>query len=223
MNLYLLIIFAIISVIVILLAINSRCRRDKAVSDNNELNNVDEYILSVTAQCRDIICRALDCLAENDIIEACKNNRTGSEQLYSLSHKIETFFHKNNSADDLIRVYLSYMIESADKISETSRHLVTKPEQKISISDKCEIRAIRKYIDEMLNENRMDSNGSLRHASTNKNFLGYLIAERSKSMRHDDFNDGSQSYSYLILLYYLHSFTNSFYQIISISSRLPRQ
>lgn len=202
-----------------IMATNRRRRQHPVISHSDTLKNADEYILSISAPCRDIIIRSLDCLAQNDAIEACKNNRTGSDLLYSLNRAIDSFFPKN----DLRGTYLTYMIESADKISETSRHLATKPEQKITISDKCEVRAIMKYLDEMLTTTPTGSSDTLKIAASNKNFLEHLIAERSKIMRHEDFNDGSQSYSYLILLYYLHSFTNSFYQIISISSRLPRQ
>lgn len=149
-----------------IMTINRRHRQHPVIRHSDKLKNEDEYIPSVTASCCDIIIRSLDCLAQNDAIEACKNNRTGSDLLYSLNRTINSFFPKN----DLRGTYLTYMIESADKISETSRHLATKPEQKITISDKCEVMAIRKYLYEMLTATPTGPSDTLKIAASNKNW-----------------------------------------------------
>lgn len=153
--------------------------------------------------CRDIICKALDCLAHANVIGACENYRRGSEILYNMG-----------ASDMGGNIYLDYMVESVDKISETARHMVTKPGYQISIYDKCEIMTIRKCIDEMLgNLDKPRSADEYRQVvADNRYFLEDVISERSKVMKHDDFNDDSQSYLYLMLLYYLHSFVNSVYR-----------
>lgn len=153
--------------------------------------------------CRDIICKALDCIASGNVIGACENYRRGSEILYNM-----------NTSDKGKNIYLNYLVESVDKISETARHIVTKPGYRISIYDKCEIMTIRKCIDEMLgNLDKPRSADEYRQVvADNRYFLEDVISERSKVMKHDDFNDDSQSYLYLMLLYYLHSFVNSVYR-----------
>ena len=153
--------------------------------------------------CRDIICKALDCIASGNVIGACENYRRGSEILYNMG-----------ASDMGGNIYLDYMVESVDKISETARHMVTKPGYQISIYDKCEIMTIRKCIDEMLgNLDKPRSADEYRQVvADNRYFLEDVISERSKVMKHDDFNDDSQSYLYLMLLYYLHSFVNSVYR-----------
>lgn len=42
-----------------------------------------------------------------------------------------------------------------------------------------------------------------------RDFIQHNINVRSKNMKHEHFNDGTLQYSYLVLLYYLHSFLNS--------------
>lgn len=162
-----------------------------------------EYATNSTEACRDIINKALDSLAEGNVIEACENYRKGSEILY------------NSCALDKGRdIYWNYMVESVDKIAETTRHIVSKPGYMVSIYDKCEIMTIRKSIDEMLrNANSRQLANEYRQAvANNRYFLEDVISERSKTMKHDDFNDDSQSYQYLMLLYYLHYFVNSYYR-----------
>jgi hypothetical protein len=51
-------------------------------------------------------------------------------------------------------------------------------------------------------------------AGLEKDFIEHSIAIHSKGMTHEDFDEGAPSYSYLMLLYYLHSFISSFLQAI---------
>ncbi len=47
-----------------------------------------------------------------------------------------------------------------------------------------------------------------------KDFIEHSIAVHSKGMTHEDFDEEAPAYSYLMLLYYLHSFVSSFSQAI---------
>ncbi|WP_289875362.1 hypothetical protein, partial [Duncaniella muris] len=113
-----------------------------------------------------------------------------------------------------------YMLEATDKIAETTRHLVTSPDGYIPISYKCEIETIRGGIvrlsqlaDSILSSDvdTVKINGD---AGLEKDFIEHSIAIHSKGMTHEDFDEGAPSYSYLMLLYYLHSFISSFLQAI---------
>lgn len=213
--------FLIILAVFILLVLYLVIRRNRRETDDSGISvklteDFDEMVLCVAESCRNVICPALDSLADADVINACKNHRFGSDSLCTLENKIRRFGAGFDKASKYI--YANYMIESAEKIAETTRHIVCRPSFSISISDKCEIQALRKMMDEML-EPAFD----FQMIEGNKNFIEHLIAVRSKSMGYEDFSDGAQAYSYLTLLYYLHSFINSFCHIISTSSQSPRQ
>ncbi len=214
--------FLIIATIFIFLVIYLVIRRNRRAEDVSGISvkgtpNFDEMVLCVAESCRNVICPALDSLADADVINACKNHRIGSGSLCTLENKVRRSFGADSDSESSY-IYISYMIESAEKIAETTRHIVCRPSFSISISDKCEIQALRKMMDDML-EPAFD----FQMIDGNKNFVKHLIAVRSKSMGYDDFSDGTQAYSYLTLLYYLHSFINSFRHIISTSSQSPRK
>ncbi len=170
--------------------------------------------------CGPIIDKALKCLSNNDNIAVCKNHRIGSQTIDIISDKV-----RNSSADtdDTIgktALYCEYMLEATDKIAETTRHLVTSPDGYIPISYKCEIETIRGGIvrlsqlaDSILSSDvdTVKINGD---AGLEKDFIEHSIAIHSKGMTHEDFDEGAPSYSYLMLLYYLHSFISSFLQAI---------
>ena len=180
---------------------------------------VEKSCLTMTMQsCGPIIDKALECLSNNDNIAVCKNHRIGSQTIDIISDKV-----RNSSADtdDTIgktALYCEYMLEATDKIAETTRHLVTSPDGYIPISYKCEIETIRGGIvrlsqlaDSILSSDvdTMKINGD---AGLEKDFIEHSIAVHSKGMTHEDFDEGAPAYSYLMLLYYLHSFVSSFSQ-----------
>jgi len=210
--------FLIILTIFIFLVIYLVIRRNRREADDSGISvkgtpNFDDMVLCVAESCRNVICLALDSLADVDVINACKNHRISSDSLCTLDNKVRRSFGVNSDNNSRL-VYVCYMIESAEKIAETIRHIVCRPSFSISISDKCEIQALRKMMDDML-EPAFD----FQMIDGNKNFVEHLIAVRSKSMGYEDFSDGAQAYSYLTLLYYLHSLINSFRHIISTSSQ----
>ena len=182
---------------------------------------VEKSCLTMTMQsCGPIIDKALKCLSNNDSIAVCKNHRIGSQTIDIISEKV-----RNSSADtdDTIgktALYCEYMLEATDKIAETTRHLVTSPDGYIPISYKCEIETIRGGIvrlsqlaDSILSSDvdTVKINGD---AGLEKDFIEHSIAVHSKGMTHEDFDEGAPAYSYLMLLYYLHSFVSSFSQAL---------
>ena len=112
------------------------------------------------------------------------------------------------------------MLEATDKIAETTRHLITSPDSYIPISYRCEIETIRGGIARLsqLTDSILDADADTvkinRDTGLEKDFIEHSIAVHSKGMTHEDFDEGAPAYSYLMLLYYLHSFVSSFSQAI---------
>lgn len=207
--------------IIVMLRRHIRRRKVKEMYCFIPARPVEKSCLTMTMQsCGPIIDKALECLSNNDNIAVCKNHRIGSQTIDIISDKV-----RNSSADtdDTIgktALYCEYMLEATDKIAETTRHLVTSPDGYIPISYKCEIETIRGGIvrlsqlaDSILGSDvdTMKINGD---AGLEKDFIEHSIAVHSKGMTHEDFDEGAPSYSYLMLLYYLHSFISSFLQAI---------
>lgn len=207
--------------IIIMLRRHIRRRKVKEMYCFIPARPVEKSCLTMTMQsCGPIIDKALECLSNNDNIAVCKNHRIGSQTIDIISDKV-----RNSSADtdDTIgktALYCEYMLEATDKIAETTRHLVTSPDGYIPISYKCEIETIRGGIvrlsqlaDSILSSDvdTVKINGD---AGLEKDFIEHSIAVHSKGMTHEDFDEGAPAYSYLMLLYYLHSFVCSFSQAI---------
>ena len=207
--------------IIVMLRRHIRRRKVKEMYCFIPARPVEKSCLTMTMQsCGPIIDKALECLSNNDNIAVCKNHRIGSQTIDIISDKV-----RNSSADtdDTIgktALYCEYMLEATDKIAETIRHLVTSPDGYIPISYKCEIETIRGGIvrlsqlaDSILSSDvdTVKINGD---AGLEKDFIEHSIAIHSNGMTHEDFDEGAPAYSYLMLLYYLHSFVSSFSQAI---------
>ena len=212
---FVIIITAVLLIIPLGYAVRTRGRGKEAPAKSSEnASDVSGIIQAVIVPCRVIISRSLGSLAEADVIDVCKNYRMGADSLFALRKKIgQTFDLKSNRESE--GVYLNYMIEAAEKIAETARHIVISPSFRISISDKCEIQVLQQVIDRI-----EDKDFDLPAVADNKDFLEHLIAERSKSMAIEDFNDGAQAYSYLTMLFYLHTFLNSYFRTVTIYSEV---
>ena len=207
--------------IIVMLRRHIRRRKVKEMYCFIPARPVEKSCLTMTMQsCGPIIDKALECLSNNDNIAVCKNHRIGSQTIDIISDKV-----RNSSADtdDTIgktALYCEYMLEATDKIAETTRHLVTSPDGYIPISYKCEIETIHGGIvrlfqlaDSILSSDvdTVKINGD---AGLEKDFIEHSIAIHSKGMTHEDFDEGVPAYSYLMLLYYLHSFVSSFSQAL---------
>lgn len=207
--------------IIVMLRRHIRRRKVKEMYCFIPARPVEKSCLTMTMQsCGPIIDKALECLSNNDNIAVCKNHRIGSQTIDIISDKV-----RNSSADtdDTIgktALYCEYMLEATDKIAETTRHLATSLDGYIPISYKCEIETIRGGIvrlsqlaDSILSSDvdTVKINGD---AGLEKDFIEHSIAIHSKGMTHEDFDEGAPAYSYLMLLYYLHSFVSSFSQAL---------
>ena len=195
-----------------------RFKHSKPFSGSEDISEKYGCVLLVVKSCRKIICTALDCIDGNNEIEACRNHRAGADMLDTVSRKINSAANENVWSEDCNAVYLNYMIEATDKIAESSRHIVTSQAGGISMSDKCEIQTLRDHIVSMLDNTNVatrDVNHVMEQSIENKDFISHLIAAHSKSMSRDEFEDNSPSYRYLTLLYYLHSFVNSFCRVLA--------
>ena len=182
---------------------------------------VGKSCLIMTMQsCGPIIDKALECLSSNDNIEVCKNHRTGSQTIDIISDKVRDCSADTEGKIGKTSLYCEYMLEATDKIAETTRHLVTSPDSYIPISYKCEIETIRGGIVRLsrladgilgVDDDIIKIAGD---TGLEKDFIEHSIAVHSKGMTHEDFDEGAPAYSYLMLLYYLHSFVSSFSQAL---------
>lgn len=177
-------------------------------------------LMLMISPCSSIIDKALECLSSHDNLGVCRNHRLGYETLETLGKKLREYSGKRNSSDERLTVYHEYMLEATGKIAETTRHIITTPDNSVSGSYKCEIEIIRENLTRLLQSTdnilRTDDNTEKikEEISKDKDFIEHTIAVHSKGMTHDDFDDGDPAYSYLMLLYYLRSFVSSFSQVV---------
>ncbi len=191
------------------------CRSGTAPDNNNiPADYTEKHIEEITATCNAIICNALECVISNDATEACKNHRHATRSLCQLHKKLKSVTGKEN----MTRTYLTYMIEATEKIAETSRHIATTPGNTTTALSHNDIQILCKNLCEKPN-----ADDNIANALANKERLERMIAIHTKTMNYEDFNEGSPVYYGLILLYYLHSFINSYYRVISTSSQSPRR
>ena len=196
-----------------------RRRNNKETGYSVADRHIGKSCLVITMQsCGPIIDKALECLSSNDSIAVCKNHRIGSRNIDLITEKVRDCSADAYSSIDKSALYCEYMLEATDKIAETTRHLITSPDSYIPISYRCEIETIRggiarlsRLTDSILDADTVKINGD---TGLEKDFIEHSIAVHSKGMTHEDFDEGAPAYSYLMLLYYLHSFVCSFSQAI---------
>lgn len=196
-----------------------RRRKSKETGYSVADRHIGKSCLVITMQsCGPIIDKALECLSSNDSIAVCKNHRIGSRNIDLITEKVRDCSADAYSSIDKSALYCEYMLEATDKIAETTRHLITSPDSYIPISYRCEIETIRggiarlsRLTDSILDADTVKINGD---TGLEKDFIEHSIAVHSKGMTHEDFDEGAPAYSYLMLLYYLHSFVCSFSQAI---------
>jgi len=191
------------------------CRSETAPDNNNiPADYIETHIKETASTCNAIICNALECIISNDATEACKNHRHATRILSQLHKRLKLVTGKENTT----RAYLTYMIDATEKIAETSRHITTSPCNATTALSHSDIQTFRKNLCEKPN-----ADDNIANVLANKERLERMIAIHTKTMNYEDFNEESPVYSGLILLYYLHSFINSYYRVISTSSQLPRR
>lgn len=183
--------------------------------------HIGKSCLIMTMQsCGPIIDKALECLSSNDSIAVCKNYRIGSRNIDLISGKVRESSAETDGSIGKTAQYCQYMLEATDKIAETTRHLITSPDSYIPISYRCEIETIRGGIARLsqLADSILDADADTvkinGDTGLEKDYIEHSIAVHSKGMTHEDFDEGAPAYSYLMLLYYIHSFVSSFSQAI---------
>lgn len=146
------------------------------------------------------VSKSLMYLADKNVISSCRIHREFG--------KLKRPFKKTNLDDR--DIYLSYLWEGAEKVIETARHISTNPNHSFDTDIKSEIKVLAKSIEDLGSMCKDKQIDDLRaKVSSERDFIRYTIAVRSKNMRHEHFNDGTLQYAYLTLLYHLHSFLNA--------------
>lgn len=146
------------------------------------------------------ISQSLTNLADKDVIASCRIHREFGKL------KRPTIKSQNENGD----IYLPYLWEGAEKVIETARHISTNPNHIIKPDLKSEISVLSHSIGNLENLSCDRQTDSLKeHIDKERDFIQYTIAVRSKDMKHEQFNDGTLEYSYLVLLYHLYSFLNA--------------
>lgn len=146
------------------------------------------------------VSKSLMYLADKNVISSCRIHREFG--------KLKRPFKKSNLDDR--DIYLSYLWEGAEKVIETARHISTNPNHSLDSDIKSEIKVLAKSIEDLgslCKDKQLDDIRA--KVSSERDFIRYTIAVRSKNMRHEHFNDGTLQYAYLTLLYHLHSFLNA--------------
>lgn len=207
--------------IIVILQRHIRRRNIKEADRPVASRSVEKSCLIMTMQlCSPIIDKALECLSSDDSIAVCKNHRIGSKNIDLISDKVRNCSANTDGSIGKTALYCEYILEATDKIAETTRHLVTSPDSYIPISYKCEIETIRGGIVRLsqLSDSIFDRDSDTvkinGDTGLEKDFIEHSIAVHSKGMTHEDFDEGAPAYSYLMLLYYLHSFVSSFSQAL---------
>ena len=168
--------------------------------------------------CGPIIDKALECLSSNDNIEVCKNHRTGSQTIDIISDKVRDCSADTEGKIGKTSLYCEYMLGATDKIAETTRHLVTSP----TVISRFHTNArLRQSVEELSGLSRL-ADGILGvdddiikiagDTGLEKDFYRTQHSRTFQRMTHEDFDEGAPAYSYLMLLYYLHSFVSSFHR-----------
>lgn len=188
----------------------------KRESESADTVIVDD-LRSIVECCTSQIVKFLEAFAEMDMISACKNHR---DTIDELSTKKRIYNRSLSAHDGTHMIYIDYMIEATEKVAEISRLIITKPEDSISISTKCELLTIGSIFTRLSQRYMKFENGDfkadqfLTEIRNDGSFVKHLCGTHSKSMNHTDFEDGAIAYSYLMLLYYIHSYINSLEKVI---------
>lgn len=171
-----------------------------SIAENTDDESEQSIYLQSLDDCAGYISQSLAALANKDVIDSCRIHREfGKLKRPSFKRQI-----------DDSTIYLSYLWEGAEKVIETARHISSNPNLKIDLDLKCEIMNLSESLVNLKNFTLNRSASFLGEIiDKERDFIQFTIAIRSKRMKHEDFNEGTLQYSYLVLLYNLHSFLNA--------------
>ena len=137
----------------------------------------------------DYVSNSLKSLAEYDILGCCRWHR---------------LFMSDCSESD--KVY-----DAAKRSIDAIKQLVTNPNYTIPLNNRCEMASVS---DDILLISKLcrgkEFTAACKNSQESKNFISHIIDVHSGNMSLEDFNDDCFAYSYLTLLWNLHSLLNSF-------------
>lgn len=103
-------------------------------------------------------------------------------------------------------VYLKYLWEATLKIAESGRIMVVHPEFNCKAP---EISDLLFWTNSLPESDSVELSVIAEKCKLNKEKITEIIRNYSGRMSHKDYDEGSQKYSFLLFLYYLHSFLMS--------------
>lgn len=137
-----------------------------------------------------------------DKIQICQKHR-----LFAADYdKFEHFSSHVKDAEVRDDIYLKYLWEATLKIAESGRNMVIHPEFNCKAP---EIRELVFWTYNLPDSEYMELSDIAEKCKLNKEKISEIIRNYSDCMSHKDYEDGSQKYSYLLFLHYLHSFMMS--------------
>lgn len=191
-------------------ALGAASRRKRKISRSKIFPESGFDISGIVKTCYEAVIKDIDAIVNTDPVESCRICRIIGADIRNIRNDIDRL------PDERYRVHVAYMIESLQRILETGKAIATNPNDGIGISMKCELKTLRGSLSVILNSLGgtrnvySDNNETLMKESANsKDFISHLIDIHEKSMNHDDFDDSSVKYRYLMLLHYMLSFHKS--------------
>lgn len=166
--------------------VNSK-EKENSIGQNVDLQSIHKGAAYIS--------KSLMFLANKDVIASCRIHREFGKQK-------RPYFKTHN-------IYLSYLWEGAEKAIETARHISSNPNHTVDLDLKSEIKVLANSIAELGSICNGEQTDLIREKiSKERDSVHNIIVVRSKIMKHEHFYDGTLEYSYLTLLYHLHSFLN---------------
>lgn len=194
----------------IAVALGAASRRKRKASRSKVFPESGFDISGIVKACYEAVIKDIDTIANTDPVESCRLYRKIGSDIKNIRNDIDRY------PDERYRVHVTYMLESLQRILEAGKSIATNPNYGISISMKCELETLRDSLLVMCNgliatrNIYSDNSETLVKESANcKDFIAHLIDIHGKSMNHDDFDDSSVKYRYLMLLHYMLSFHKS--------------
>lgn len=207
----------VVTVVLIAVALGVTSRRKRKSNHLDMIRESGFDMSGLVGMCYESVIKVLDVIVSVDPIESCRIYRGIGPIIKNIRNDIDRFSVGQDS------INIDYMLESLHRISEMGKSIATNPNDGITLSIKCELETLRGSFSVMrnnLNDTRKvysDNNEAWRKESANcKDFIEHLIDIHGKSMKHNDFDDGSVKYEYLMLLHYMLSFHKSVVKLLQL-------
>lgn len=159
----------------------------RATAEPFKQNGIDDALTRTVV----IIDNALQLLVYSDAMGACRNHRTGVTALKKMRRSFAGLPAQQ------IRI-CDCLFDSAERIAEISRRILTTPGAGLTLSQRCDLDVIRKDVVALTGCTHLQF-------SLNRDFLLFTISSHIERMEEKDWDDSSRSYLYLKLLHNLHS------------------